>query len=477
VTFNNSGAGNTTVDVRAIVQPSTTVVTGSQAYLFESTASDGKLSGATNSLALSGTGSLELDILSDYGGPTTIGSGTTLTVGNGAVSASIGTGLITNNGALVFNQTNNLSLTNIVGTGAGTLTKNGASTLTLAANNTYNWTTIGAGATLQVGTGGATGSLGSGSVTNDGKLVYNKTGTFAVGTIKTGPANGGELDFLGAANVTLNNGNTYINNTVVDGGVVKLSANEVIPSAATVSGSTGWLVLDGSATTAGTLDLGGFNQSVNALSGTGNTVDGLITNSATATGITNILTVLGSAATTYSGTIADNTNGSRIALVVRGANQFDLRNGNIYSGGTIVGDTATLGLHNSGAAGLGGIMMSNNTSLRMTAFGGSGDPSVFPGNTVTLDTGATVTFTSQQIANGFGISVVGDATATAIIGGATNDTVSFSSGGLIEFEYGQLLFGRPQRVPRNAGNRDDPFRLHVALVGQHDGQRRRLRHL
>jgi len=150
---------------------------------------------------------------------------------------------ITNNGALVFNQTNNLSLTNIVGMGAGTLTKNGTNTLTLTANNTYNWTTIGLGATVQVGTGGATGSLGSGSVTNDGKLVYNRSGSITAGNIKTGPATGGEVDFLGAANVALNGGNTYINNTVIDGGVVTLGAAEVIPSAATVAGSAGWLVL------------------------------------------------------------------------------------------------------------------------------------------------------------------------------------------------------------------------------------------
>jgi len=434
VTFNNSGAGNTTVDVRAIVQPSTMVVTGAQAYVFQSTTGGGKLSGATNSLVLAGTGSLELDLMSDYGGPTTIGSGTALTVGNGPISASIGSGLITNNGTLVFNQTNNISLTNIIGTGAGTLTKNGASTLTLTANNTYNWTTIGSGATVQVGTGGATGSLGSGSVTNDGKLVYNKTGSFTVANIKTGTANGGEVDFLGAGNVTLNGGNTYVNNTVVNGGVVKLNANEVIPSAATVPGSAGWLVLDGSATVAGTLDLNGFNQTVNALSGLGSTTNGLITNSAALTTTTNVVTVLGSAATTYAGTIAENSTGSKIALVVRGANQLELRGANSYTGGTIVGDTATLALHNGAAAGPGGILMSNGTTLRMNSAGTSGDPSIFPVNGITIVDGATVNFSSQQAANGFSGAVIGSATTTAIMGGGTSAQVSFSPSAVKQFQ-------------------------------------------
>ena len=201
VTFDDSYPGNTTVDVREIVLPSSMVVTSAQAYVFQTTTGSGKLSGPTNSLTVSGTGSLELDLVNDYGGPTAIGSGYTLTVGNGNDSASLGSGLITNNGTLVFNQTNNLSLTNILGTGSGTLTKDGAGTLTLTANNTYDWTTIGAGTTVQVGTGGATGTLGSGVITNDGRLVYNRTGSITVANINTGPANGGEVDFIGAASV------------------------------------------------------------------------------------------------------------------------------------------------------------------------------------------------------------------------------------------------------------------------------------
>ncbi len=105
------------------------------------------------------------------------------------------------------------------------------------------------------------------------------------------------MTFSGSANVTrLNNGNTYINNTAVNGGVVKLSAAENIPSGVTVPGSTGWLVLDGGITfSAGVLDLNGFNQTANALSGLGNTVNGVITNSGASAATTNMITVLGTA--------------------------------------------------------------------------------------------------------------------------------------------------------------------------------------
>jgi fibronectin-binding autotransporter adhesin len=410
VTFNDSGAGNNPVDVRAIVQPSTTLVTGSSAYVFQTTTGGGKLSGATNSLVVSGTGSLELDIMSDYGGPTTIGSGTTLTVGNGAISASIGSGLVTNNGTLVFNSTNNISLTNIVGTGAGTLTKNGASTLTLTANNTYNWTTIGSGATLQVGTGGATGSLGSGSVTNDGKLVYNKTGSITVANVKTGPADGGEVDFIGAANVTLNTGNTYINNTVINNGLVTLAAAEAIPSAATVPSSTGWLVLDGGATAAGTLDLKGFNQTVNALSGNNGTVNGLITNSATSGG-TNTLTIIGGAATTYNGLIQGNGASGAIALVATGTGSLTLAKANAYIGGTIVAG-GTLTLANNTAAGSGSITLSNGATLGLNT--GSVN------NDIHVGTDATATNLSSGLTDAYSGLFFGDATSTNVFAGSSS---------------------------------------------------------
>src|SRR4029078_3382542 len=77
--------------------------------------------------------------------------------------------------------------TSTIGTG---LTKQGAGTLILANNNTYATTTISAG-TLQVGTGGTTGNLGNGTLTtgtltNNGVLVFNKSNTFALNSVVIG---------------------------------------------------------------------------------------------------------------------------------------------------------------------------------------------------------------------------------------------------------------------------------------------------
>ena len=74
---------------------------------------------------------------------------------------------------------NPLTLTGTI-SGAGALTKNGASTLILTADNSYaGGTTIAAG-TLQVGNGGTTGSVGTGPVLDDSALVFDRSGIVTV---------------------------------------------------------------------------------------------------------------------------------------------------------------------------------------------------------------------------------------------------------------------------------------------------------
>jgi autotransporter-associated beta strand protein len=171
-------------------------------------------------------------------------------------------------------------------------------------------------------------------VTNDGTLIFNKSGSFTVGNIKTGPANGGTLVFNGPGTATLNNGNTYRNNTFINNGVVQLGAVDAIPSAATMVGSTGWLILDGGAT-AGTLDLNGLNPVVNALAGLNGAAVGLITNSASGTG-TNVLTIDSTADTGYAGRIAGNSGGAKIALVKTGPYTEFLTGSSAFTGGVII---------------------------------------------------------------------------------------------------------------------------------------------
>ncbi|MGO4550201.1 autotransporter-associated beta strand repeat-containing protein [Lysobacter sp. 2RAF19] len=114
---------------------------------------------------------------------------------------------------------------------AGTLTgttvsgvhKTGTGTLALDANNSYNGvTTIDAGR-LMVGTGGATGTLGAGSVTlgNGATLAFNRNNALSVANTITG-ANG-TLSQIGTGTTTLSAATNTVGTTQVAGGTLAVT--------------------------------------------------------------------------------------------------------------------------------------------------------------------------------------------------------------------------------------------------------------
>ena len=133
-------------------------------------------------ITLTDSGTLILTGANTYTGGTTINAGT-LQIGNGGASGSI-VGNVTDNGALVVDLSSPASLT-LAGviSGSGSLAQSGSGTLILTGTNSYSGgTTISAG-TLQIGSGGASGSI-VGNVTDNGALVFDRSDsvTFA-GTI------------------------------------------------------------------------------------------------------------------------------------------------------------------------------------------------------------------------------------------------------------------------------------------------------
>ena len=131
--------------------------------------------GGATALTKSGAGTWILTGNNTNSGTVTI-SGGTLQVGAGG-SGSLGGGNIVNNGVLDFNIAG--TVTNATISGNGQVIVDGSSTVVLPGNNTYSGgTTINSG-TLQVGTGGAAGSLSGGqTITDNGLLIFNTTGSF-----------------------------------------------------------------------------------------------------------------------------------------------------------------------------------------------------------------------------------------------------------------------------------------------------------
>lgn len=418
VIFDDSGAAQPNPSLQSVLLPGSVVVSNvTTTYTFVDGTGNGggKISGSTG-LIKKGAGTLIIQTENNNSGPTVISNGV-LQVGNSSLG-HIGTGNITNNGTLIFSQNLDHFVNAISGTGS--LQQNGTATLTLAQNNSYSGTTTIGSGTLQIGTGGAIGTIGTNSIIDNGTLAFNTT---SLTTVPTNISGSGSLRLKAATAKTLSSVIQYQGATYIDEGKLTITAPDLIPDANSVSGSTGALTMDGGATSAGTLDLNGFNETINALSGASGTVQSVITNSS-ATVQTNVIKILGNAAGVYSGQILENATGAKISLVVLGTSEARFGGGsNSFSGGILVGDTATLSVIGNGMLTGNSIVLSNNTKFLMRA---NGSTSTFPNNPITIPDNSMATISSTSLANGFGGTVTGSATATnQILNGG--DNVSFSS--------------------------------------------------
>ncbi len=167
--------------------------------------------GGSSDLIKGGTGTLVITGTDTYTGGTTINLGT-LQIGNGGTTGSI-TGDVIDNGALVFNRSDNVTFDGIV-SGAGSLRQAGVGSLTLTGANTYaGGTTIDRG-TLQIGNGGITGSI-AGNLIDNGAMVFNRSDNVTFNGIVNGS---GSLRQAGNGTLTLTGANSYAGTTQVDAG-------------------------------------------------------------------------------------------------------------------------------------------------------------------------------------------------------------------------------------------------------------------
>ena len=233
----NQGPGSTTFNVGA---------TGSAAVdlnvavpLQDVFAAAGQLQ---SGLVKTGAGTLGLSAANTYTGGTALFSGA-INVGNvgalgstGAISFRGGalqysaanttdySARIANSTAAVSIDTNGQNITfatPLAASNLGGLTKSGTGTLTFTANNVnVAYTTINGG-TLQIGNGGATGSI-DGIINNQAALVVNRTGSLALSGNIIG---NGSLTKLGSGTLILSGAsNTYAGTTFVNEGILELGS-------------------------------------------------------------------------------------------------------------------------------------------------------------------------------------------------------------------------------------------------------------
>jgi autotransporter-associated beta strand protein len=111
-----------------------------------------------------------------------------------------------------------------------TLTKKGDGKLTLTGDNAYAGGVVVEKGTLQIGNGGATGSL-AGNIANEGAVVFNRSNAV---TYAHNISGAGTLEKTGAGALTLSGANTYTGATTVNAGTLNLTGT-LANSAVTVN--------------------------------------------------------------------------------------------------------------------------------------------------------------------------------------------------------------------------------------------------
>lgn len=160
------------------------------------------------------------------------GTANTLTLGDGNATAQ-------NFSGAIQNSFGNLGLTKI-----------GTGTQILSGTNTYTGATLISGGTLQIGNGGATGVLSSSStITNNGTLAFNRTGTVTQGTnFAAGITGTGALSTSGSGTVILSGTNGYTGATSISNGELRLTSATAINGTSGITVNSGRLSLDGGIT-------------------------------------------------------------------------------------------------------------------------------------------------------------------------------------------------------------------------------------
>ena len=359
-----------------------------------------------------GPGMLIIGGASTYTGVTTINSGT-LQLGRGGTDGTLSTSSAISGsagGTLAFNRTNaivqgtDFTATGISG-GMG-LAQIGTGTLTLSSSNSYSGGTVLSAGQLNInhlnaiGTGTFTISGGSIDNTSAGAItlatnnpqVWNADFTFvgtrnlnlgtgavtlsadrrvttSSGTLTVGGAIGGAfgLTKAGGGALVMGGAGTYSGDTTISDGSLLLGANNAIPN--------GSLVVLGTGSTAGTLVMNGFDDTMRGLVFNGN------------------------------GSQVANTNGGKLALVGSGTNPATIT---VNSGShalhpdTTLGSDTTIDVAAESFFSLHGVIDGSKSLTKL----GSGTMTIFGGNTYTGGVFITNGFVSAQNSTALGTGTV-----------------------------------------------------------------------
>lgn len=246
----------------------------------------------SSGLNKSGAGKLTFTGTNSYAGTTTISAGT-LQIGDGGTLGTISSAGVTNNAALVFNRSNDFTISNAI-SGTGTVTKSGAGALTLSGGNSYTGLTTISQGILKCGSTNALGTIAGSTTIVDGAsldlnglnystaepLTINGTGVSASGVISNSTTTA--ATFAGpitlASNATINgkDANLTLSGTINGAYALEItSTNKAFtqtgivggttpPVSYTINAGTGLVTKGAAATVAGPITLDGGQLSLSS---------------------------------------------------------------------------------------------------------------------------------------------------------------------------------------------------------------------
>ncbi len=499
----NNNYGDTTIDAGATLQIGNSGTTGNLGsgnisnngqLVFDRNTSltvVGNISG-TGTLEAQGVGSTVLTGTNTYSGTTTIDAGSLLQIGDAGTTGTLGTGNVADDGTLAFNRSDTIIVDNTI-SGAGTVEQIGTGTVILTstgAPNTYSGgTTINAGGTLQMGNADTTGTIGTGNVTDNGTLAFDRSDASPV-TVSNNISGSGGIHQLGSATIVLTGTNGYSGTTLIDAGT-SLDVGGGGTSGTLGTGTAtddGTLILDRSdalTVSAAIQGLGAVHQvgagtatltGANSYSGT-TTIDAGTTLQIGASGATG---TLGAGAVTNSGTLAfDRSDALSVSNTISGSGVLN----QIGSGTTTISGVVSQSSTNVNAGQLNIDSASFNSPVNVMSngtLGGIGSltgnvsnsGTVAPGNTATplgtLTVNGSYTHNSnatiQATIDSSGNSSLLNATGTATLNGGTVNVVSTTGSANAGTKYMFLTAGSVSGTFANATTENLPSAL-VPVLG------------
>jgi autotransporter-associated beta strand protein len=333
--------------------------------------------------------------------------------------------------------------------GQGRIVKQNSGTLVIDLTNSMSGGALVSAGTLQIGSGGSTGTPGAGAITNNATLAFNRSDTVALPNAVSGS---GTLRQNGSGAVAISGNNTYTGQTLINSGVVFLQSSNALgsTSAGTVVASGGQLYITAN------VDVGSEPLTLNGLAGDS----------------TGALRKGGAGATTYGGTVnlatdssigvdgdatltlGNSMSGSGV-LTKNGAGTLVLAAPGSRTGGTVL-SSGILQLNADNAAGSGGItadggrvVLGGGVTLTNAVTFNSVSPGVATGAVMMNDSTSNpvATVSGPVVFNGDALN--GGHFAGPIASGLlnVNGPVNLASGSILQIRLGNVRFGGTGSYP------------------------------